>query len=99
MDDGQRRRAVVVCDVGCLEDPDLAAVELLARLTLVARRLGCSVRVERPSPELRELLALTGLDEVLLADPGPGLEPGREPEEREQSVGVEEGVEPDDEPV
>jgi hypothetical protein len=55
-------------------DLDLGIVDLLARLHL---RTG--LRVRRPSRELRELLDLCGLVEVLL-----------EPEEREELFGVEE---------
>jgi hypothetical protein len=48
--------------------PDLALVDALARLQLMARRRGCSIRVHT-CDELRELLLLVGLAEVL------GLEP------------------------
>jgi anti-anti-sigma regulatory factor len=79
-----REVPAIVCDVGALEDPDLCAVELLARLHLTALRGGCRVRVRNACPELAELLAFAGLDEVL------GLEARRQPEEREERVGVEE---------
>jgi anti-anti-sigma regulatory factor len=49
-----------------VEPPDLATVEALCALQLAARRLGCSIRVHDPSPELRELIVLAGLDELLL---------------------------------
>jgi anti-anti-sigma regulatory factor len=64
---------------------DLAVVDTLARLALEERRRGRIVRLVGVPAELRELLVLTGLDRVLL-----GVEPGREPEEREERVGVEE---------
>jgi ABC-type transporter Mla MlaB component len=81
---------ILVCDVGALVHPDLAAVDVLARLQLVARRLGCRMVLQRASPELRELLAFAGLDDALPLRPALRLEPRREPEEREQRLGVEE---------
>ena len=68
--------------------PDLALVGRLARLQLTARRMGCSVVVREPTPELSRLLDLTGLASVL-------VEVAREAEELEQR-GVEEVVMPDD---
>jgi len=64
---------------------DLAVVDTLARLALEERRRGSALRLVAVPAELRELLVLTGLDGVLL-----GVEPGRQPEEREQGVGIEE---------
>ena len=63
---------------------DLAVVDTLARLALAERRRGRNLRLGNVPRELRELLVLTGLDGVL------GVEPGREPEEREERVRVEE---------
>ena len=60
--------------------PDAGTIEALARLQLTARRLGCQVRLRDPSRELRELLDLFGLSDVLR------VEPGRQPEEREQPL-------------
>ena len=54
----------VDCDVGAL-DPDAVSVDALARLQLTARRLGRTVRLRHSCGELQELLALTGLREVL----------------------------------
>ncbi|MEU9108454.1 STAS domain-containing protein [Streptomyces xanthophaeus] len=76
--------AAVVCDAGALTAPDLAAVEVLARLRLTARGRG-AFTVSGASPPLRALLHLVGLVELL-----------GEAEEREPAVGVQEGVEPDD---
>ena len=64
--------------------PHLGTVDVLARLALAARRRGVRLRLRRPSHELRELVALAGLGEVL------GVEPGGQPEEREEPLGVEE---------
>ena len=62
----------------------LATVEALARLQLAARRKGLDLRLHVVSRELRDLIQLAGLTQVL------GVEPRRQPEEREQRVGVEE---------
>jgi anti-anti-sigma regulatory factor len=74
----------VVCDVGALVRPDIATVDALAGLQFAALRLGCRLRLRRASPELQELLGLMGLAETL------GLEVGRQTEEREQRLGIEE---------
>lgn len=60
----------VDCDVGGVVRPDLAAVEALGRLSLVARRAGGRrLRLRGPRPELQLLLDLLGLGEVVgLAD-------------------------------
>jgi len=84
---------VLVCDVAAVTRPDAGTIEALARLQLTARRLGCQMRLRRPSAELAELLALFGLDDVLR------VEPVRQPEQREEPLGVEERVEMGDPPV
>ena len=84
---------VLVCDVAGLTHPDAGTIEALARLQLTARRLGCRIHLRDPSPELRGLLDLVGLADVLR------VEAGRQPEEREQPLGVEERVEMGDPPV
>jgi ABC-type transporter Mla MlaB component len=43
------------------EHLDLAVIDDLARVQLGARRMGCTVRLERVCPQLRELLDLSGL--------------------------------------
>lgn len=71
--------------------PDLAVVEELARLQIAARRLGCSIQLRGMGTELRELLALLGLAEVVT-----GLrQVSGQAEDREQA-GIEEVVMPDD---
>ncbi|MGZ6729320.1 MAG: hypothetical protein ACXVFC_08445 [Gaiellaceae bacterium] len=77
------------CQVGGLE-PDAATLDLLARLQLSARRLGIEVLLLDATPELRELVAFAGLTGVLL------FEPGREAEQREEPLGVEEEGQLDD---
>ncbi|MEW1721282.1 STAS domain-containing protein [Streptomyces sp. NPDC093109] len=54
-------RGEVICDVGGLVQPGLAAVEVLARLRLAARRQGCGFRLRGEGRELRLLLELVGL--------------------------------------
>jgi ABC-type transporter Mla MlaB component len=58
---------VVACDVQGIE-PDAVAVDALARLQVAARRRGCRVVVRSTSDELRELIALMGLEEVISAN-------------------------------
>jgi anti-anti-sigma regulatory factor len=79
----------IVCDVSAL-DPDALTIDALARLQLSSRRVGLELRLRHASNELQELLAFVGLDEVLR------LEAGRQPEQREQRVGVEEERELDE---
>ncbi|WP_244190105.1 STAS domain-containing protein [Streptomyces hygroscopicus] len=90
----------VAVDVGGVRRPDLAVVEALARLRLTARRLGCGIQLLNAGGELRRLLAWTGLDEALTAPAPSGRSPGPEPrgeaEQREEALGVQEGVEPRD---
>lgn len=79
-----RRPVTLVCDVRSLRDPHLGTVGALARLRLAARRLGCELRLRNARAELLELVSLAGLEEVLR------VEPGGEPEEREQPLRVQE---------
>lgn len=57
----------LVCETGA--HVDIGTVDLLARVALTARRLGCELRLLDASPELRELLDLVGLARVLRCDP------------------------------
>jgi ABC-type transporter Mla MlaB component len=84
---------VALCEVSDVE-PDAVSVDALARLQLAARRRGCETRLRGASSELLELLTFIGLDDVLRADLG--IEPQREPEQRKDSLGVEEERELDD---
>jgi anti-anti-sigma regulatory factor len=76
---------VVICDVRGITSPDANTLDVLARLQLMAHRLGCGIRLYGAQPRLRDLLLLTGLSEVL-----PELEVGREAEEREDPLDVQE---------
>lgn len=73
--------------------PDLDVADDLARLQLLARRLGGSIWLRGASPELAQLLELAGLGDVV--PDGPSRQPGRQAEGLEQ-VRVEEVVVPDD---
>ncbi|MGW2178997.1 STAS domain-containing protein [Streptomyces sp. NPDC001732] len=66
--DGAARapEAGVDCDVGGVVRADLALVEAIARLGLVARRAGGRrLRLRNTPPELRSLLDLVGLADVV----------------------------------
>jgi anti-anti-sigma regulatory factor len=83
------RRSTLVCDAGVLP-PDAITVDVLAHLQLDARRHGHELVLRGASDQLLELLDLCGLRDVL------HVEPGGQPEQREQRVGVEEEREVDD---
>lgn len=103
---------VVVCDAWALGGRGLAAVDLLARLELTARRAGGRIRLRHPPPDLPALLLLTGLSFEVEEGPGPtghrgagaaraaqGLgrvEVERQAEGGEEPGGVQEGGEPGD---
>ena len=74
---------------------DLGMVHTLARLQLLAHRIGCTIEIRDPSPELIGLLDFVGLAEVLGTPRELWVEMVRETEGGEQ-VGVEEVVMPDD---
>ncbi|MEU0255116.1 STAS domain-containing protein [Streptomyces sp. NPDC006184] len=85
LEDGGGGR-VVVCDVGRLGPPGLAAVDLLARLELAARRAGGRIRLRGAGPALPALLDLVGLH----------FQMEGQPEQGEPALGVEEAVETGD---
>ena len=66
--------------------PDLDAVDVVARLALVARRRGARLMVEEARPELRELVELAGLS---LSVEWRCVEVGGQPELGEHPAGVE----------
>jgi hypothetical protein len=82
----------IVVDAGVLE-PDATTVDVLARVQLAARRVGLEARLRDASGELLDLIAFAGLAGVLR------VELQRQPEEREQRLGLEEERELDDPPV
>jgi hypothetical protein len=77
-------RSTLLCYIESKAPPDLGSVGALARLQLEARRLGLELRLRRVSPELRDLIVFVGLDDVLR------VETGRQPEQGEERLGVEE---------
>lgn len=87
---------VVICDVRAITSPDASTIDVLARLQLMARRLGCGIRLYGAHPRLRDLLLLTGLSEVLPVLSVELVEARREAEEREDALDVEERVDPGD---
>jgi ABC-type transporter Mla MlaB component len=56
---------LVVCDVGALVEPDAETIDALARLQLTARRLGRQVLLLHACGELKDLLGLAGLSDVV----------------------------------
>ena len=60
----------LVCDVGGLIRPNAATVDVVCRIRLAARRVGCRLRLRRSSPELVRLLDLMGLCDVVEDDSG-----------------------------
>jgi anti-anti-sigma regulatory factor len=83
-------RRTIVYDAAALHAPDARTVDALARLKLDLGRRGFELRLVHVPDALRELLAFVGLAEVLR------VEPRRQPEEREQRLGIEEERELDD---
>jgi len=81
----------VICEVAGVTRPDVATVEALARLSLTARRHGWRLAVGGAGPDLVRLIRLLGLTD-LLPEADLLLQAGREPEQREQAIGVEEVV-------
>lgn len=72
--------AGVDCDVGGVVRADLALVEAIARLGLVARRAGGRrLRLRNVPPELRSLLDLVGLADVVDLGYGTGRAQGAGP--------------------
>src|SRR5690242_856240 len=55
---------LLICDVSSVP-ADAVTVEALARLQLGARRKGCRIVLRDASPDLRALVGLLGLSEVL----------------------------------
>ena len=89
---------LVTCEVGALVHPDVTAVGALARLQLTARRSGRAIRLRNAQVGLRDLLALTGLQDELPVCPGLLVQPHRQVEQREQ-LRIDEEVDPADPPV
>ncbi len=61
---------MVILDCAPIEQPDLRAIQGLARRTLDARRGGCECRLLYVNRELMQLIAFVGLDGVLVVAAG-----------------------------
>jgi hypothetical protein len=93
----QHEIRLVTCDIGAIVDPDLATLDAVARMALAARRVGASIEFRNACPGLLDLLELAGLTDVVrLVGRTSGVEVGRQAEDGEQRLGVEEEVEADD---
>lgn len=90
---------LVLCDVGAVVEADAVIVDALARLQLTAKRLGSGVLVVHACSELRELVTLMGLSDVVRLGPELGVEALGEPEQREETGGVQEEADPGDPPA
>ena len=86
----------VVCDVSAVVEPDEVTIEALARLQLIVGRIGCRFRVRHACEELRDLLVLSGLSDVIPLVVESGLDPQRKVEQREEPRGVQEEADPGD---
>jgi len=86
----------LTCDVSDLTHPDAVAIEALARLQLTARRLQRRIEVRGACEQLRLLLNLAGLRDVIAVADASGVEALGQPEEREQVHRVEEEADPGD---
>lgn len=83
----------IVLDCAQLKNPDLSAVEQIARLQLGVRRRGFELRLTNADPRLRDLIGLVGLSGVLR------LESQGQPEQRKELSRVEEERKLDDPPT
>jgi hypothetical protein len=76
---GTPRRRTVACDLAALRGcPDLATIDVLARLQLALRHYDLEILFSGASPELAELIAFAGLSDVLRLEAppaGPPVEP------------------------
>ena len=82
----QSGTVVVVCEVGAIENPDLATVDVLARLFVTARRLGGRMLMRGVGDALTEMLEFVGLGSLLA---GSDVEPRGQAEQGEQALGIE----------
>lgn len=73
------RARAVGCDLSGLTGADMGTVDALAQLQLAVRRQGGQLELHGVCPRLRELLALSGLDDALAV-----VEVVGQPEQREQ---------------
>lgn len=85
----------VVCDVAELGAPDAVAIDVLARLQLMAAGSGRRIVLRHASSDLRALIGLTGMCGVLIWRGESRVQMRRQPEEGKEP-GVEEVRDLDD---
>jgi ABC-type transporter Mla MlaB component len=78
-----QRSGPVCCGCDGIAEPDVGTIDVLARMALTARRLGGRLELRGTRPDLRELLALVGLEALAVEVVG-------QAEQREEPLGVEE---------
>jgi ABC-type transporter Mla MlaB component len=86
------RPPLIEVDLGALSRVDLSTIELLARLQLIAQRGGSRLMVCNPPDGFGDLLSLLGLESYLSVR----VDVVRQPEQREESGGVQEEGDPAD---
>jgi anti-anti-sigma regulatory factor len=59
-------RVMITCDLGALGPPDAEVLDGLLRLHLAVQRIGGALCLCNVCPELRDLLALAGLDDLVV---------------------------------
>jgi hypothetical protein len=94
----KRAGRVFIADMRGERAPSLETVDALARLQLIARQMGVVLLVRTDGDDLRRLIRLAGLDEILICVGSLELEALGQPEAREQA-GVEEVVDVEDPPA
>lgn len=75
--------------MGAVPAPDLGTIDALCRLRVSVAHMGYVLCLRDATSRLEELLTLCGLEDSFAVDQ-------REPEQREETLGVEEEVEPGD---
>jgi ABC-type transporter Mla MlaB component len=84
-----QRSGPIRCGCDGIAEPDVGTIDALARMALTARRCGSRLELRGTRPDLRELLALVGLE-------GLAVEVVGQAEEREEARRVEEEGNPGD---
>jgi anti-anti-sigma regulatory factor len=74
----------VILDCAQVDEADLSAIDCIARQVLDARRAGCECCLRDASDDLLQLIAFSGLDEVL------GVEVQGQPKQRKELRRIQE---------
>jgi anti-anti-sigma regulatory factor len=85
-------RPVVTCDMGAVSEPDLETLDALCRFHMAVAQMGYVLRLKEATERLDQLLTLCGLDQSFSVDQG-------QAKEGEETVGVEEEIEPGNPPA